>query len=759
MKKVNQLFIYVLIITIFITMFTGCSAPKTEDTSKETPEVPEKVETGIYKPGSYSATVKGFGGDVTVTITVDENNITDVKITGENETPAIGGNAIESLTTSIKENVDVDIVSGATVTSASVKNALAIVLLEAKGEDVATAKMNDGTYNASALGFDLKGLVPVTVKISDNKIVDIAIGESGETNGYYQSVEKNLIPRVIENQSINVDAITGATVTSNAVLQGVQDCLIQSGADVTAMFKELPKSTNTEEYDVDVVVVGLGGSGMTAALSAAENGAKVMTLEKAGKIGGTSAVTSGPMSVNAPSHVESEVVDWPDPLTGEKRVKKAGEQLVDADALYNEWITYTTIDGVQEAKVDVIEDAVYRSGDTIDWLTGYGFEFEPATGFIGGKWGIFSRYKGNKALTEDFFGNALNKYANELGGQYLLETEAKELITKDGKVTGVKAVKYDGTEVIVNAKSVILATGGFGGSDELMEKYLGESWKLYGSFQNDGAGIKMATSLGAATYNIDMAPMSHFSAPPVIMTQFDSAFDNDIPYGMVATSEVLAVNKGGERFVNEMAIGLEAYIGGSRYYSIYSKEQIDTLRENGFGFAASGRYLNRGGIEANTPMNNIDAVLNKGVELGYIYKADSLEKLAELIGSDNGKMTKETLLSTVEDYNKGVETGNDSMGKTADRFERLGAINTDSEYYIAVTGAPYIYSTCGGLDVNENMQVLNNSGEEIEGLYAVGTDSMGVLFTNKKGYTNFGGVAQGSCFVSGRIAGEHAANK
>lgn len=756
MKKLKHLFIYVLIVAMVITTFTGCSAPKTEDTSND---VPEETENGIYKPGSYSATVKGFGGDVTVTITVDANNITDVKIVGENETPGIGGHAIEVMAESIMENVDVDIVSGATVTSTSVKNALAVALSEAKGEDIGTAKMNDGTYETTTLGFNLKTLVPVTVKISDSKIVDIAIGENGETNGYYQSVEKNLIPRILDNQSINVDAVTGATVTSNAVLQGVQDCLIEAGADVTAMFKELPKSTNTEEYDVDVVVVGLGGSGMTAALSAAENGAKVMTLEKAGKIGGTSAVTSGPMTVNAPSQVEKEVVDWPDPLTGEKRVKKAGENLVDADALYNEWLEYTTVNGVQEAKVDVIKDAVYKSGETVDWLTKYGFEFEPATGFIGGKWGIFSKYVGNKALTEDFFANALNKYANELGGQYLLETEATELITKDGKVVGVKAVKYDGTEVIVNAKSVILATGGFGGSDELMEKYLGESWKLYGSAQNNGAGIKMATSVGAATYNIDMAPMSHFSAPPVIMTQFDSAFDNDIPYGMVATSEVLAVNKSGERFVNEMVIGLEAYVGGSRYYSIYSKEQIDTLREKGFGITATGRYLNRGGIEANIPMTNIDAVLDKGVELGYIYKAESLEKLAEQISADNGKMTKETLLSTVEDYNKGAETGNDSMGKTADKFERLGAINTDSEYYVAVTGAPYIYSTCGGLDVNEHMQVLNNDGEVIEGLYAVGTDSMGVLFTNKKGYTNFGGVAQGSCFVSGRVAGEHAATK
>jgi fumarate reductase flavoprotein subunit len=464
------------------------------------------------------------------------------------------------------------------------------------------------------------------------------------------------------------------------------------------------------------------------------------------------------MAVNPPSQVRKEITDWADPAIGQKRTKKAGEKLVDANALYKDWINYTKVDGVQDGKEDIIYDTINKSGETLDWLTGYGFEFNNAIGFLGNKWAIYTVYNGNKVLTESFFESMLNKYTNKLGGKYLLETEVTQLIVKDGRIAGVKAVKYDGTEVTVNAKSVILATGGFGGSDELMKKYLGESWKLYGMAQNDGAGIRMATSIGAATYNIDMAPMSHFSAPPTILTQFDTAFDNDIPYGMVNTSETLAVDKKGNRFVNEMNIGYGAYVGGARFYSIYSKEQIDILREKGFSITSTGRYLNRGGIKADTPMRNIDTVLDAGIKAGFIYKADSLEKLAGLIGADNEKMTSKELLSTVANYNEGAQTGKDTMGKAADRFKRLGAISTESEYYIAVTGAPYIYSTCGGLDVNKNMQILNTKGEAIEGLYAVGTDSMGVLFTNKKGYANYGGVAQGYCFVSGKIAGEHAAS-
>ena len=120
-------------------------------------------------------------------------------------------------------------------------------------------------------------------------------------------------------------------------------------------------------------------------------------------------------------------------------------------------------------------------------------------------------------------------------------------------------------------------------------------------------------------------------------------------------------------------------------------------------------------------------------------------------------MTADHLLASVQAYNEGVESKNDALGKDESSYARLGAINDGAEYYIAVTGAPYIYSTCGGLSVDENMHVLDADGNIVENLYAVGTDSMGVLFTNKKGYANYGGVAQSYCLVSGRIAGTDAA--
>lgn len=618
-------------------------------------------------------------------------------------------------------------------------------------------KAQDGTYQAEARGFSLTAKVPVTVEIKDGKMAAISIGENGETNGMPQMVEKYMIPRMLENQTVAVDAITGATATSMAVRMAVTDCLTQAGADLSQFQTELPRSQAVEEYTVDVAVVGMGGSGTTAALSAAENGASVMAIDKAGKWAGTSAVTSGPMAVNAPSQVAAEYAEWADPITKETRVKKAGENLVDGDALYEDWIAYTTVDGVQHAKTDIIRNLIDGCGETLDWMMENGFDFDPAKGFVGGKWAIFTPYAGNKALTETYYANAYDIFEKQYGGQYLLETEGTELIMEDGRMAGVKAVKQDGTQVIIHADAVILATGGFGGNAEMQKQYLGESWRLYGMAQNDGAGISMAVNAGAATYNIDMPPMSHFVAPYTITTAFENPMDNDIPYALVCSGEVMAVDQTGSRFVAESGIAMNAYKNGAKYYTILSAEQIAILKEQGFSKAASGRYLSQGGVAENTPLENIDAVLQNGIDMGFIYKADSLEALVDAIGND--KMSLDNVMASVEQYNAAAEGAEDAFGKAPELFERLGGINTESEYYVAVTGAPYIYATCGGLDVNADMQVLNEAGEAIEGLYAVGLDSMGVLFTNTKGYANYGGVAQGYAFYSGQVAGASAAQK
>lgn len=696
---------------------------------------------------TVTGTAKGYGGDITVTLTVDEGKITGIEVNAPDETPAIGGAAVETLSAAILAagNCEIDGVSGATFTSNGVKLACEMALAELNGEADAAA-LKDGVYTASAWGFGLTKKLPVTVTVEGGKMTAIEVDpDNSETASILQSAIDLLIPRILEAQSVGVDAICGATGSSNGLKSAVLDCILQAGGTETAYSKVVkPEAGADEEYTADIVVVGFGGAGATAAMSAVEGGASVIVLEKAGKIGGTSAVTGGPMSVNEEADVAAN----------------DGQPLADEAEFLADWLAYTTVDGVQYARPEIIAETIDQSGDTNTWLKTHGFSFTPAVNFLGGKYQIYTPWEGNKALTQGMFEQLADDF-EALGGKYMLETNVTDLVYADGKVAGVKAVKADGTNVTVHAKKVILATGGFAGSYDMMNEYLGEDWKLYGMAQNDGAGVRLAIEAGAATRNIDMPPMSHFAAPEVITNCFEDAFDNDIPYALVSTSETLTVNKSGVRFLNEEKIQYTAYIGGSRFYTIYSSDQIDTLREKGLAKDASGRYLNHFGVggvpTADVPMTHIDDAIEQGIEAGFIFKASTLAELGDMIGAKNGKMDTETFLNTVAAYNEGVENKNDALGKAEESYERLGAIKDGAAYYIAVTGAPYIYSTCGGVDVDEKMRVLDSKGNIIENLYATGTDSMGVLFTNQKGYANYGGVAQAYSLVSGRIAGMDAA--
>ncbi len=704
-----------------------------------------------FTEGSYSASAQGFGGVVSVKLTVDSEKVTEITITGGDETPSVGGKAIEHFNENlvgISSADDIDGVSGATFTSTAVKTAVADCLAQASGQAPAeAAPLTDGSYEAEGFGFNLTVRIPVTVEVKDGKIASVEVGENGETNGFIDTVIDKFIPRIVDSQSLAVDAITGATASSNGVRQGIVNALTDAGMDLAGMYAPIPKSNACEDYETDVLVIGMGSSGTTAALAAAESGVRVLAIDKAGKWGGTGATTSGPANVNAPSQVAAEIVDWNDPIEG-VHTKAPGEPLVDADALYETWLDYTTIDGVQGAKPELIAKVVYESGETCDWLQGYGFEFGPAVGFVGGKWAIFSSYVGGKALTESYFAKAYDKYV-EMGGEYLLETEATELLFEDGSCVGAKAVKADGTDVTIHAKAVLCCSGGYAGSEELQRAFQGDAYKLYGMYTNNGRMIASAIENGAGTYSIGIYPMSHFVAPSQITTCF-SFEDNDIPYGLVCTAEGMAVNRSGDRFIDESAIAMQAFYQGSEYFTVYSSDQIDILREKGLSANASGRYLSQGGITADTPLTNIDAVIDYGVGAGFIYKAATLDELAEQIG-----VPAENLKASVAGY----QPDDDAFGKDPSKFERLGTIAEDAEYYVAFTGCPYIYSTCGGLDVNENFQVLDTEGNVIPGLFACGTDSMGVLFNEKKAYTNYGGCAQGYAFVSGRDAGYFAANQ
>ena len=258
---------------------------------------------------SYEATAAGFGGEINVKLDVEEGKIVGAQITGEGETPDIGGAALETLQNQLVEvgSAEIDGVAGATVTSDAVRTAAVLALAQASGETV-SATLADGTYTAESYGFDMAVSDKVIVTIEGNKIASIAYGEDcGDTPPMLDTVENTLFPRIIEAQSVGVDVATGATVTSNAVKAAVTDCLVQAlvaaGCDESAIvaYQQVPEKTGgSQELTTQVLVVGMGGSGTYTALRAQECGADVLVIERQARYGGTTALTSEIEAINPP---------------------------------------------------------------------------------------------------------------------------------------------------------------------------------------------------------------------------------------------------------------------------------------------------------------------------------------------------------------------------------------------------------------------------------------------------------------------------
>ncbi len=744
--------------------------------------------------GVYSAQAAGFGGAVTVHVTVEGGKIAACTAEG-NETPSIGGAALDTLTAAIvaANSAEIDGVAGATITSDAVKAAAAACLAQAEGVEVPAleAKLADGVYTAEGYGFEMAVSNKVVVTIEGGKIAAIAYGEDcGDTPPMLDAVEKHLFPRVIEAQSIGVDSISGATATSGAVKAAIADCLTQAltaaGCDASAIsvFKAVPeKKGGSEELTTQVLVIGMGGSGTYAALRAQEAGAQVLAIDKQARYGGTTALTSELGIIN-PQRVKEQYNN--------------GEDFCDADAMRAAWDAY--VDG--DAKPELIDIYFEQSGPAFDWLVyehGAQFDYAPQAGFtptdvykVKFQWlpnkdernPMAPTYGYNKAEIAAYFDRFIADYT-ALGGEYMLETEAYDLIVEDGRITGAKAKNLvTGVEYTIHADAVILATGGFLGNAEMTNEYLSNEyfplkgeWKIYGTVGNDGKMLKAAIDKGAATYNIGMPPEVHLSGTIDFLPAHEYGYEintipgtldfntgremrwtvADLPLMMGVSADSLAVGMNGKRFTSETGIAmLDPWIAGPNYFSIWSAEQVDSIVNNGLATDVQGPAVgflgHRGSIPSKTPLAQAYDVLEDAIERGYVVKADTVEALAQAIGLDAAALT-----ATVETYNGYCAAGKDEeFGKDAALLTRIG----EGPYY-AIKMASYSYNTVAGLDINEKMQVLDTDGNVMEGLFAIGSDSAGVLFTEKKPYVTFGGAnnawALTSAYVLGPIVAEYVA--
>lgn len=753
--------------------------------------------TGDYTPGTYIGEAEGMGGTVTATVEVDETSILSVTLEGPDETESIGQAALPTLEERFVEGQTtlIDTVTGATVTSEAAIEAVTAALKEASGiadkewteDDI---NMNPGYYSTFVWGHSLTEKMPVMVRTRKKTFGSVDISTSnGETDPMRVMVEENMIPAMLENQSYEVDTVCGATVTSNALKRGVKECLIQALIDggtpeeaISYFAKKVTyEAEEPQTIDTDVLVVGMGGTGCAAFMAACEAQAEagqevsVLAIEKTGRYGGTSALTSSMLAIN-PEEFEAQYNN--------------GEDYIDLDYANDARINspyveqgkengYNEILYAEDSELDYFWDLyLEESGPTLDWLISHGFYFgqEPTADFYADElYGNFE-YAGTmgdqcKMEVKGYFDSMIED-AVELGGQYMLFTELTDLIydEENGRVTGVTAVSTkDGTEYTINAKVVVLGTGGMGGDKELWGEHcnISTAWEVDGLDGNDGKALAACWNLGAGDYGVMTGMNVHTGAPSVILQDYpivtlEDELDpwigrtatysvNDIPLFMVTCRDTLFVNTEGERYASESPtwpMTFAWWLPGDRYYSITSQARLEDLAENGFTHFNTNVFKHHGynTFPTNTAIPEMFDVVDSAIEAGCCVEADTLEELAEALGMSDTSV----LPATVATYNSYCEEGVDEdFGKEADYLIDLG----DEGPWYAFFGQAMPYTSDGGLSIDHDFHVTKEDGTELGGIFCAGTDCMGYQ------PAPFGGTYQGWAFMTGRIAGTNAANE
>ena len=698
------------------------------------------------KTTTITKTAKGFGGDVTVTVTLEGDKITDVKAEGANETTGIGSNAIEQLPAKIVEanSADIDGISGATVTSDAIKTAVKAALAEANGEEIASVSFTAGTYTGEAYGNVSTIIVDVTV--SETAIEKIEVTTQNETPGLWDAALEGVTSQILEYQTLAVDTVTGATASSNGIIAAVTNALEQTGADLTALKVPAEKEAVTPEHiekTADVVVVGGGGAGLVAAISAAEKGASVIVLEKAPFLGGNLLVFGG--IYNTPDADMQSVVEMSDSvkatleaaLAAEPKNDEHAAAIAEVKADYEAWKnagsvglfdsaawyslqTWNSGDQIaNKTLVDMMCDGAYEG---YLWLKGLGVEFQDKV-----TQGAGSLYQRTHGAVKPNGSGFIFAYADVLEGydnvEILMETGATALVQdENGRVVAVEATDSVGNTYTVSANNgVVLATGGFAGNVELRQEYCeGETWQDLSEavmttnlVTVTGDGILMAREIGANLVDMEQLQLLHLG------NTFNGSTKGVIPYKGRNSDEVIFVNSEGNRFVAEderRDVMCNAVLKqpGAFYWMVHDSKNIDpnsvTVQE----------YL-------------------KG---GYLVKADTVEGLAEQMGVDAA-----VLQATIDQYNNAVATGKDELtGRT------LLVATIDEGPYFAAKRVPSAHHTMGGVEIDVNTHVLDTEGNWIEGLYAAGE-----VCGDIHGGNRVGGNAVDDTVVFGRIAGANAA--
>lgn len=589
-----------------------------------------------------------------------------------------------------------------------------------------------GTYTATvkARNGDLK----IKVTFTSNAITDITVVEESETEGLGKPALKKIADEILSAQHLNVDVVSGATSSSKSMLQAVSDAVKQAGGNPDAL-KKAKKTTvvgKNEEMTTDIVVVGSGASGTSAALAAAEKGAKVVVLEKASTPGG-----AGRFLAEGLLAIQSE------------QQKKAGANYT-VDQAFDYMVKYTHYLNNGELTRNILE----QSASTIDWLAKYGTEtklMENTQKLHSDVPMMYHKYVDKNKAYENMFAKL-----KEMGGTLLTNTTGKELIKdKAGNIVGIIAQKADGGKLTVHAKKVILATGGYAGSDSLIRQHLNVSnYTTMAYANNTGDGITMAQAVGADDFNLNAVAVH----AALIPSQDPSIWQGSA--GTLLNLPLMWVNREGKRFVDEGVVydfalwGNAAVAQGGEYYVVLDEATMKQLSEQGSDLTNSFEktYLVAAGADTTkstgkvAPIKDLYNAMDKTIKAGAAFKGDTIEDLAKKMDVD-----PTNLANAAADYSKAVKSGKDAKFLKNPAYMKY---TVDNGPFYAVKADALVEDSIGGLRVNGSLQVMNQKFKAIPGLYAVGCDAGG-LFGDS--YPTFEGMSLSFAFNSGRLAGYSAA--
>ena len=577
-------------------------------------------------------------------------------------------------------------------------NIVVIGHLKAPGMGAVGAKPGEipgDAVTVTGKGSGIDGDVVVQITADANKIYSIQILEQNETPGIGSVAVEKLPAAIIEANSLLVDSISGATVTSTAIKTAIREALTSAGFD-PAIFETAPEDAAPKEKTevtlaCDVVVVGAGGAGLTASVLATQNGMDVILLEKMPFVGGNSLRAEGGMNA-ADTRVQAELG-------------------LEGNTVEN--FTEDTLRlGHNLADPALVRTLAENSAEAVDWL----FSIDAPLSKVKATGGTTHSY-----LHQPADGSAVGSYlvaklsakAEELGIDVRVNTKATEILMKDGQAVGVKA-EDDEHLYTIKARSVVLATGGFGANFELMASYdptLANAVTTNHSGAQ-GDGIMMAQAVGADTVDMDQIQLH----PTVIQSNGLLVSESFRSYGAVI------VNTEGKRCVNDLA--------GRDVVS-----QAELKQPDGYCFIIFDQNL----------VDHL-ALSKKFIDGGYTIQGESYEELAKNMGLEGEAVGN--FVDTMNRWNESVEKGEDADWGRNNGMEKLAV----APFY-AIKIAPGIHHTMGGIKIDTKAEVIDTEGKVIPGLFACGETTGGIHGGNR-----VGGNAVCDFIVFGRIAGQSASD-